>query len=139
MKYSDVDENALSEKERFGLAYCRLNCWEWDDFIGPKPEGFDGMPKLDMRRIKWPWRKVETKSGYIGAAMKWIRTVLGEEACSRAWWRFELKGTDEEWREWYDSGGRMPWLECHPYQKQSRSFWARVKDAFQAVRDTIWR
>ena len=31
----------LNKIDRLGLAYCRLNCWEWDNIIGPKPEGFD--------------------------------------------------------------------------------------------------
>ena len=34
-------EKELTQTERLGLAYCRLNCWEWDDFIGEKPKDFD--------------------------------------------------------------------------------------------------
>lgn len=31
-------EKELTQTERLGLAYCQLNCWEWDDFIGEKPK-----------------------------------------------------------------------------------------------------
>lgn len=26
-----IDESKLSPVERLGLAYCRLNCWIWDE------------------------------------------------------------------------------------------------------------
>ena len=35
----EIDENALSFTDRLGLALCRLNCGEWDDFLGPRPDG----------------------------------------------------------------------------------------------------
>ena len=38
-------EKELTQTERLGLAYCRLNCWEWDDFIGEKPKDFDKWDK----------------------------------------------------------------------------------------------
>lgn len=39
-----VVEEDLTHEERLALAWCRLNRWEWDEYIGPKPDGFDDLP-----------------------------------------------------------------------------------------------
>ena len=41
MYLNEEQEKKLNYVDRLGLAYCRLNSWEWDDAVGPKPEGFD--------------------------------------------------------------------------------------------------
>ncbi len=49
----DMDESQLDDEARWALAYWRLECYQWDDLVGPKPEGFDQMewmPKNFLQR-----------------------------------------------------------------------------------------
>lgn len=89
----DIDESKLSPAERMGLAYCRLNCWDWDELIGEKPDGFEQMTN-------------EEKHGYIEPQLDRIEQILGSPYTSRCWWVYELGKTEEEWLEWRKS--RMP-------------------------------
>lgn len=89
----DIDESKLSPVERMGLAYCRLNCWDWDELIGEKPDGFEQMTN-------------EEKHGYIEPQLDRIEQILGSPYTSRCWWVYELGKTEEEWLEWRKS--RMP-------------------------------
>lgn len=90
---TDIDEGKLSPIERMGLAYCRLNCWDWDELIGEKPDGFEQMTN-------------EEKHGYIEPQLDRIEQILGSPYTSRCWWVYELGKTEEEWLEWRKS--RMP-------------------------------
>lgn len=88
-----IDEGKLSPIERMGLAYCRLNCWIWDELAGDKPDGFEQMTN-------------EEKHGYIEPQLDRIEQILGSPYTSRCWWVYELGKTEEEWLEWRKS--RMP-------------------------------
>ena len=73
-----IDEDALSFTDRLGLAWCRLNCGEWDDFLGPRP---DGIANRDV----------------MGA----IAEIIGKANTSRCWWIFNLGRSETEWVRWY--------------------------------------
>lgn len=92
--YSHIKEDELDLVDRLGLAYCRLNSYRWDDYIGEKPEGFDELSNHDSR-------KPITKSDYVRPILKEIKKTIGEANVSRCWWLFELGRTEEEWKEWY--------------------------------------
>lgn len=99
----DIDESKLSYMDRLGLAYCRLNRYEWDDIIGPKPEGFDDLPShiARDRRPRGVSKKVCSKSDYVAPPIRAIKSIIGEANCSRCWWIFILGKTDMEWFQWY--------------------------------------
>lgn len=88
-----IDESKLSPVERLGLAYCRLNCWIWDELVGDKPDGFEQMTN-------------EEKHIYVHPQLNRIEQILGSPYVSRCWWVYELEKTEEEWLEWRKS--RMP-------------------------------
>lgn len=96
---TNIDESSLSFRDRLGLAYCRLLCWEWDEFIGPKPDGFDTMEEYP--RHKWFGRRKRCRVDYTHPAMTGIESILGEAECSRYWWLFAMGETEETWRTWY--------------------------------------
>lgn len=50
----DKQKEPASLLERYGRAILRLEGWEWDDAIGPKPEGFDALPITEQIRIIEP-------------------------------------------------------------------------------------
>lgn len=85
-----IDESKLSPVERLGLAYCRLNCWIWDELAGDKPDGFEQMTN-------------EEKHVYIHPKLNRIEQILGSPYTSRCWWVYELGKTEEEWLEWRKS------------------------------------
>lgn len=97
----NVDESSLNETDRLGLAWCRLNNAEWDDILGPKPEGFDEMSKFPEPWWKFWKRKKPTKSDILWNRMQNIKSMIGEANVSRCWWIFALGRTEEEWRNWY--------------------------------------
>lgn len=94
-----MDESNLSKIDRLGLAYCRLINYEWDDILGPKPKGFDDLPRSSPKKI---WLKRQPcKTGFVRPAMKGIEAMIGEANCSRCWWVFKLGRSEEEWFHWY--------------------------------------
>lgn len=97
-RYSEIDESKLSTVERLGLAYCRLNSGEWDELVGPKPEGWDKMPDYDYNRQRTLY---PTKADYQLRSMQAIENIIGKAEVSRCHWRFELGKTEEEWLAWY--------------------------------------
>lgn len=95
----------LNKIDRLGLAYCRLNCWEWDNIIGPKPEGFDNLPDFDPKKGRLFHKTQKSKEDYIGPAMKAIESIIGAANVSRCWWKFVLGKTEDEWFRWFVSLG----------------------------------
>ena len=115
----DIDESALDRTDRLGVAYCRLNSWEWDEYMGPKPENFDSLPEFDknyMKRVNHPiimrilerifptrYAKKSTKQDYIRPKIKRIEQDIGGANVSRCHWVYGMKRTEDEWRQWYYS------------------------------------
>lgn len=97
-----VDESTLNHEERLGLAYCRLNGWEWDELFGPKPDGWDTMPDYEYPYTYGSKRKVyPTKYDYTKPMMHALERILGEAKCSYYHWRFNLNRSYDEWLQWY--------------------------------------
>ena len=80
-KYKDIDDSQLSFVDRLGLAYCRLNSYEWDPILGEEPPS--------------------ASNSFYYRKMNAIKDLIGDENASRCWWLFELRKTEEEWRAWY--------------------------------------
>lgn len=103
-----LDEKNLSMVDRLGLAYCRLNSFEWDPILGPKPEGFDNMPKYPQKKRSFLMR---TKNGpkskleMVNPAKQAIEAIIGEANISRCLWKFDLCRTEEDWLRWYITKG----------------------------------
>lgn len=104
-------EAELSTIDRLGLAYCRLNCWEWDEGIaGPKPEGFDDLPFYDNREFKPFYRlrryfhPIRTRCQYTKPIINAVYRAIGETNAVRCEWIFEYGKSEEEWARWYFGG-----------------------------------
>lgn len=95
-QYSKEFESSLNERERLGLAWCRLNCLEWDDYIGEKPVEFDALP-IYVKLSIFPFTgKKESKFNVTYPIMRCIESILGEAETDWYWWRFALERTDRE-------------------------------------------
>lgn len=104
--------------DRLGLAYCRLNCFEWDEILGEKPEGFDNLPNYTPRNHLFKKRKM-SKMDYIDPPIRAIESIIGRANTSRCWWKYELKLSEEDWFKWY-TGRNGPFSEeIRVYTKQS--------------------
>ena len=110
LAYRDIDESKLGRTDRLCLAYWRLNRYEWDDIVGPKPEGFDVLPdwlpdKAQQKRKKLRRRGCSlppmSKSDHVGPPMRTIRSIVGEANLSRCLWVYFRGKTEEEWLQWY--------------------------------------
>ena len=98
-----IDEATLDRIDRLGLAYCRLNRFEWDEILGPKPDGFDDLPAYPPKRKHSTRHGSQpiSKSDYVEAAIWAIRSIIGEANCSRCVWVLGLGKTEAEWLQWY--------------------------------------
>lgn len=85
----DLDEAKLGAAERLALAAYRMNCWQWDDMSGEKPDGFDQMT-------------IEEKKKFIHPQFMQIDELLGDVYLGRCFWIFDGK-TEAEWLEWRKS------------------------------------
>lgn len=90
----DIDESALSKTDRLGLAWCRLNCFEWDELVGTKPSGFNMLPEFAEDNAP-------SKYQFVIPEMNKIENVIDKANLNRYWWMFALGRSEEEWREWY--------------------------------------
>lgn len=97
-----VDEAKLNYVDRLGLAYCRLNCFEWDEILGDKPAEFDNLPDFPRKRLFQ--RKMTSKQDYVYPAIIAIEAAIGVANTSRCWWLFQLGKTEREWMKWYIRG-----------------------------------
>lgn len=77
-----VDENALGEEERLGLAWCRLNYGGWDSLLGPEPS--------QKNRLL-----------YSLCGMGAIENIIGTAQVNWYSWRFLGRGTRTEWLQWW--------------------------------------
>lgn len=82
----DINKSRLSITERLALAAYRLNCFEWDELAGDKPEGFDAMTCEEKQRFVFP-------------KYAQIEELLGEVYLNRCFWIFD-GNTEEEWLAW---------------------------------------
>jgi hypothetical protein len=100
-------EESFTPTDRLGLAYCRLNCWIWDEAVGEKPEGFDEMPVYISPFRKWLRRLIgrpaKTQFDYTNGHLLRIKHLIGEDNASGCWWRFVLQRDEAEWADWYYS------------------------------------
>lgn len=96
-----INEAELNRIDRLGLAYCRLNCWRWDDLLGPKPEGFDDLPNFDSKAGRIFHNRIPSKDDHIHPAILAIENMIGEANASRCHWKFVLGRTEEDWFHWY--------------------------------------
>ena len=102
-RLDSIDASSLNKTDRLGLAYWRLKCALWDEILGPKPEGFDDLPKFS-KDIKRPFRALQhtrSKFDYTDAAAESIERIIGEANTSRFWWVVVGRKTEEEWLRWY--------------------------------------
>lgn len=88
-----ADENVTNENDRLGLAFCRLNSWEWDEYIGEKPDGFDNLPIYDERQV--------SKYDYVNGPIDAIISIIGDANASWYLWKYEFGKTRSEWLKWY--------------------------------------
>ena len=96
------NENELDHVERLALAHIRLSSYEWDEIVGPKPQGFDELPEYTRPNLFTGKRKL-CKSDYVRPAMTAIESIVGAANISRVWWKYGLGRTEEEWSRWYCS------------------------------------
>lgn len=74
--------------DRLGLAWCRLNCYEWDPFLGDEPPGYAQMSNDEKHTV-------------IRPMMLGIESIIGEANISRCWWKYQITESEEEWLTWY--------------------------------------
>ena len=91
LKREDVHGQKIIE--RLGLAWVKLNKYQWDEILGDKPDGFDEMTTPERYDC-----------GIISKQMRRIEDLLGEHhkaITSMCWWKFELKEDINSWIDWY--------------------------------------
>lgn len=96
------NELELDRVERLALAYIRLDNYEWDAIVGPKPPGFDRLP-TSTKKYPLIIRRKLCKADYVRPAMIAIESIIGKANISRVWWKYGLGRTEEEWFRWYCS------------------------------------
>lgn len=76
----------LSPMERLGLAYCRLEGLYWDEYIGPKPEGWDNARDYERFVI-------------VQEHLRRIETMLGKVYLDRCRWVYDTRRSEQSWIE----------------------------------------
>lgn len=87
------------DNDMLGLAWVKLNNWEWDDILSQKPQNFDSMKKFSNNDSDENYKRY-----YIVKEMSKIKEIFREryeELTSWYWWKYELNRSHEEWMKWY--------------------------------------
>lgn len=113
--YAAYEKPDMSEKERLGLAFCRLNSWLWDDIVGECPKNFYSLPHHS--------EDGKSRSAYITVPLRKIVVKLGEEDSSKYWWLYGLGRTESEWREWY-------FVDRLKEERRSQALWNIARSAW---------
>lgn len=98
-------EEDLTHEERLALAWYRLNCWEWDEYIGPKPDGFDDLPYGAYYSI-FSDKQTLSKSYYVLPVMTAIKETIGLYALEKFFYAYVAEGHIENFDhfdQWYFS------------------------------------
>lgn len=114
-EFAKIEQTNLTDEERLGLAYCRLNSYLWDELIAPCPEGFYDLPCFSNGA------GVLTREKYTRRPKKQIKEYLGEAKTSMYWWKFALGRSESEWREWY-------FVDRLEAERRSQALWNIVRD-----------
>lgn len=80
----------LSPMERLGLAYCKLEGLHWDEYIGPKPKGWDNA-RDDVRFF------------IVQKHLRRIEAMLGKVYLDRCRWVYDSHRSEQSWiefRQW---------------------------------------
>lgn len=85
--------------DRIGLAYCRMNGFEWDPIFGEPPKDWNNLYTTNKNRHKDP---------QFQECFRYLESRLTPRQQSMYWWTIELKRSYEEWLEWYDKHGHNP-------------------------------
>lgn len=67
-----LDFLELSERELFEI-WKSTNAYEWNDLLGPKPDGFDALPALGKRKNQ------RCKSDYTKPIWNVVTSLIGSE------------------------------------------------------------
>lgn len=102
----NVEQQKLNMIDRFGLAWCRLSFFEWDDLLGEKPEEYDNLPDYRNNKTVSDWRywfhiDKKSKADYVLPAKRKIRRLIGPINIDRSFWLFIGGITEEEWMQKY--------------------------------------
>lgn len=122
-EFAKIEQTNLTDEERLGLAYCRLNSWQWDDLFGPCPEGFYDLPYSSGKP------GVLTRDVYTQRPKEQIRAELGIAKVSMYWWKFILGKSEEEWKRWYYT----EWPAEYAKMTRIRERRERLKDVLSTV------
>lgn len=76
----------LSPMERLGLAYCRLEGLHWDEYIGPKPKGWDNA-------------RDDERFAIVQEHLRRIETILGKVYLDRCRWVYDARSSEQSWIE----------------------------------------
>lgn len=93
------NERRLPIHLRLGLAWCRLNMYEWDDIVGPKPPNWDNLPTTSKEPLFG--KKKPSKSEYVKKPMEKIKHMIGTQTTTLCWWVFVLKKPPTDFLQWY--------------------------------------
>lgn len=83
----------------------RLNGWEWDDRIGDKPDGFDDLPRYNIR---W-WHKLmnrPTRRPYLEQAMWNLQSLVTAKEYYHHHHAKNLGVSEEEFEMWWRQHGK---------------------------------
>ena len=89
----------MTKKMRLAIAANKLNQWEWDYYLGDKPEGWDDLPN-------WSKEGKNDKCKLVGPMIDDIERQVGEWRTSWAHWKYNLYSDFFKWLWWYNTAHR---------------------------------
>ena len=92
------NEDRLPLHLRLGLAWCRLNMYEWDTLVGPRPPDWDNLPTISKKPLFG--NRKPSKHDYVREPMQRILFMIGRHTSLLCWWVFVLKRSPTDFLQW---------------------------------------
>lgn len=91
----------LSEVELCQV-YHSVNAWEWNDLLGPKPEGFDDLPLFNYKWYHEVFRR-KAKETYTHPIYCAVSKLVPVKELMRYHHTHNLRSTNEEFERWWSN------------------------------------
>ena len=88
-------------KEEWPRIYNTINCWQWDDALGAKPDGWDELPNYYYGWRSTLYRNRITKSDILNVLSSGIMRLIGSKELSKYHIVHNLGDTEDEFEDWW--------------------------------------
>lgn len=112
----------------------KINCYEWDERLGEKPDGWDDMPDFVLSKQ----HKIPAKTDIVRPIMKEIEKSISEKQLMKYWHIAELGSTKLQYELWWAKRKIMKTLKIGNYSKKNETLMKNILEDIMLSNNKEW-